>query len=109
MPPVGGSSSSEHQAGVGLLTNCPACGREVSRAARTCPHCGHALHAPRLNVRLLALGMGVLLVATMAAVGLGITLRQSSTPSPLTTEQVIALVQPSVVTVKVDVFRGGSD
>src|SRR2546425_5263056 len=87
--------------GQGLLTTCPVCGHEVSRRARLCPHCGHGLRGRRFNVRLAALGIGVLFVATIAAAGLGISFRLGSSPLPLTTEQVIALVQPSVVTVKV--------
>jgi predicted RNA-binding Zn-ribbon protein involved in translation (DUF1610 family) len=118
-PPVNGSAGSEHAASVsnqGLLTTCQACGREVSRSARTCPNCGHGLHGRRLNRRLLAVASVVIvvLVTPIAAYGLGVRpadlfshLRSSPT-SLLTTEQVIALVQPSVVTVKVSVFRGGT-
>lgn len=116
--PVNGSPNSEHVASVtgqDLLTTCPACGREVSRSARTCPHCGHGLHRRRFNRRLVTL-VGVViivLVAPIAAYGLGVRpaglfSRPASSPAPLTTEQVIALVQPSVVTVKVSVFRGGT-
>ena len=94
-----------------LLTICPACGREVSRAARACPHCGHGLHRRRLFL-LAALGL-ILLVSAIAAVGLavrplGIPFGTGSRPTPLTTEQVVALVRPSVVTVKVNVFRDGT-
>jgi len=59
-------------------------------------------------VRLTALGLGVLSVAMIAAIGLSITLRLGYHAPPLTTAQVIARVQPSVVTVKVSVFRGGT-
>lgn len=117
-PPVNGSARSEHVASVpgqDLLTTCPACGRDVSRSARTCPHCGHRLHGRRFNRRLVALVSVVIivLVAPIAAYGLGVRptglfSRPASSPAPLTTEQVIALVQPSVVTVKVSVFRGGT-
>ena len=56
----------------------------------------------------------VVLVTPIAAYGLGVRPANlfshlpSSPTSALTTEQVIALVQPSVVTVKVNVFRGGT-
>ncbi len=118
-PPVNGSAGSEHVVSVpgqGLLTTCPACGREVSRSARTCPHCGHGLHGRQFNRRLVALVSAVIivLVAPIAAYGLGVRptglfSRPGSSPaSSLTTEQLIAFVQPSVVTVKVSVFRGGT-
>lgn len=29
----------------GLLTNCPACSGKVSKAAASCPHCGHPIAA----------------------------------------------------------------
>jgi Trypsin-like peptidase domain len=113
-----GSPSSEPAPGTfrpDLLTTCPACGREVSRAARTCPHCGHGLRGSRLNRRWLALAVVViLLIAPTAAYELGVRpvgrfFGPVSRPATLlTTEQVIALVQPSVVTVKVSVFRGGT-
>ncbi len=118
-PPGEGGTSSEKVASVprqDLLTTCPACGREVSRSARNCPNCGHSLNGPRFNRRLLAV-VGVVVIVLMtpiAAYGLGVRPADllfhlpSSPASVLTTEQVIALVQPSVVTVKVSVFRGGT-
>ena len=94
-----------------LLRPCPACGREVARSARSCPNCGHPLKPRRTFVWVAALGIGILLV-----VGLGLTIRNSgglpigfqAPLSPLTTAQVVSLVQPSVVTVNVTVFRGGT-
>jgi hypothetical protein len=63
---------------------------------------------------LAALGvLGIVLVSAIAAIGLGVRpaglpFGLGSRPAPLTTAQVVALVQPSVVTVKVSVFRGGT-
>lgn len=93
-----------------LLTTCPACGREVSRSARSCPNCGHGLRRRRLSVPLVALGAGVIvLVLAVAAVGLGILPKSGptvqSTP-PLTIAQVAAKAGPSVYTVNVKAFRG---
>jgi len=99
-----------------LLVACPACGHEVSRTAKSCPHCGQRLGGRlRVTFRLAALAVaGIVLGSAIGAIVLGA--RPSSLPfglgasvsSPLTTEQVIAVVQPSVVTVKVSVFRGGT-
>jgi uncharacterized membrane protein len=34
------------------LTNCPACNREVSKDAQTCPNCGHRLKAVELGFKI---------------------------------------------------------
>jgi Trypsin-like peptidase domain len=98
-----------------LLTVCPVCGREVSRSASICPNCGQRLGGRgRLTLRLVTFGVvGIVVVSALGAIALGVrpssfSLGLGARPSPLTTEQVIALVQPSVVTVKVSVFRGGT-
>jgi S1-C subfamily serine protease len=97
-----------------LLTSCPVCGHEVSRTARTCPHCGHILRRRRISARWAGVGLLILvLLSATTAIALGVrptglTFPLGARPSPLSTEQAIALIQPAVVTVKVSVFRGGT-
>jgi hypothetical protein len=60
---------------------------------------GLAVPVRKRNLRWVALGVvAIVLVSSIAYYGL-------LSPPPLTTKQVIALIQPSVVTVKVTVFR----
>ena len=51
------------------LENCPACQKEKSSAARTCPHCGHPSRA-RLRSWLKRAGGLALLLTALAATNL---------------------------------------
>jgi Trypsin-like peptidase domain/zinc-ribbon domain len=102
------TSESGGPLGSNLLTLCPACGRQVSRGARSCPNCGHSIGARRAALRTVAISVATLLVLSaigvVGAIGVGLV----QNPFKETVAQVAASVEPSVVTVTATVFRGGT-
>ena len=93
------------------LTICPACAHQISRNARSCPNCGHSLGGTRNRARTVAISAMVALLVAVAA-GVGFALRGEWIAAPiaphLSIAQVVSMVQPSVVTVQVKIFRGGT-
>ena len=93
------------------LGECPACGGVLSSSAHFCPRCGHRVSRGSAARRLIVPVIGVAVLAGIVSVAAYFGLKQGpappAPPPALTTAQVLAKVQPSVVTVNVQVFRSG--